>query len=149
MDIYKSRPSFYFCHDAAKFPYSICTPLATLLIAIVVSACTTVGGASPGASVDDTPTHGPVGRTMKKFSEKFAACGRDSVTVQTGTTQRLKLHFQVDQNGRVQNPKITSMSGGDPDLYNCVVGTLRRIEFPPPSDHQAKSIIYPLTLRPE
>ena len=95
------------------------------------------------------PTKGPVGKTMKANSEKFATCARDSVTVQTGSIQRLILRFTIDADGHVHKPRISNMSAGDPDLHGCVLRTLSRIKFPPPQDGESKEITYPLVLRPE
>lgn len=106
-------------------------------------------GVKPDASVGDMPSAGPVGRTMKAHSAKFAACGRDSVTVQIGTKQHLTLRFTVDPEGNVKKPRIDDMTEGDPDLYSCVLRVLKRMKFPPPPDGQAKPIVYPLVVRPE
>lgn len=114
----------------------------------ITMGCSSVA-ARPDASVEETPSHGPVGRTFAANSPKFAACGRDSVTIQTGTTQHLKLRFKVDPNGRVESAQIESMSSSDPDLYNCVLRTLKHLQFPKPKDQKEKNLTYPLTIKPE
>lgn len=106
-------------------------------------------GARPGASMASSPSSGPVGKTFQKNASKFERCARDSVTIQTGTSQNLQLEFTVLPDGSVKKPEIVSMSGPDPDLYDCVVGALKRLTFPPPPDGQAKKLQYPLTLKPE
>lgn len=108
-----------------------------------------MSGEKPDASVGAMPSNGPVGKTMRANSEKFVACGRDSVSVQTGTTQHIKLGFTVAADGKVQNAKILEMSEGDPDLYSCVLRVLRKLGFPKPKDQKPKNITYPLVLRPE
>ena len=113
------------------------------------SSCSTLStGEVPDAKVGTPQSKGPVGRTMKTHSEKFAACARDAVTVQTGSIQKIVLGFQIDAEGRVTRAKIKSMSMGDPDLHDCVLRRLRKITFPKPADGQTKSIEWPLTLSP-
>lgn len=97
----------------------------------------------------EMPSRGPVGRTMKANSEKFLACARDSVSVQTGSPQKVQLDFTIDSEGRVAKMSVSNMSAPDPDLYDCVRRTLRKIQFPPPSDGLSKKITYPLVFKPE
>ena len=97
----------------------------------------------------DMPSKGPVGKTMKANSEKFVACARDAVSVQTGSPQNIQLDFTIDPLGRVQRAEISKMSSPDPDLYDCIRRTLRKIQFPVPNDGKSKKITYPLVLKPE
>jgi hypothetical protein len=122
-----------------------------LLLSFATLALARCGGlgAQPDASVGEMPSKGPVGKTMAANKKKFEACGRESVTVQTDTTQELELSFTVDPDGSVRKPKITRMSAPDPDLYECVLKTLKRMHFPPPKDRESKEIFYPLVLKPE
>lgn len=106
-------------------------------------------GAAPDASVGDTPSKGPVGKTMRTNSEKFIACARDSVTVQTESTQTLELQFTIDARGNVLKAKIDDITTPDPDLSTCVLRVLKNLKFPPPKDGKPKSIHYPLVLKPE
>lgn len=119
-----------------------------ILVMVFAPGC---GGmqARPEATVGEMPSQGPVGRTMKANSDKFAACGRDSVSIQTGSAQKMQLSFVVDPEGRVQKPNITNMSEPDPDLYDCVRRTLKRIQFPKPKDGKSKPVTYPLSIKPE
>lgn len=86
---------------------------------------------------------------MRANSEKFLMCARDSVSVQTGSPQKMQLNFTIDAQGRVQKTAISDMSAPDPDLYDCIRKALRKIQFPPPNDGKAKHITYPLVLKPE
>lgn len=122
--------------------------LVLILSVFEITGCATVA-ATPDASVGDTPSKGPVGRTMRSNSPKFAACARDSVTVQTGTTQNMQLRFLIDANGNVTRSTVEKMNGPDPDLRGCILRALNRIQFPKPDDGKAKDIQYPLILRPE
>lgn len=127
------------------------TGLGALLILTFFFTMAGCGGiqARPDAVVGEMPSKGPVGRTMKANAEKFAACGRDSVTIQTGSPQKLQLNFIVDAEGRVQKPEIVNMSAPDPDLYDCVRRALKRIQFPLPKDGKSQKVTYPLVLKPE
>ena len=95
------------------------------------------------------PSEGPLGRTMNRHSERFESCGRDSVTVQTGAVQRVKLKFTVTPEGRASKAEVLGMSDPDPDLQHCLLKTLARIEFPRPKDGQSKPVLYPVTIRQE
>jgi hypothetical protein len=86
---------------------------------------------------------------MKANKKKFESCGRDSITVQTGTAQKIMLRFTVGANGRVTDATVDQMQGPDPDLYDCVVKVVKGITFQKPHDDQPKEITYPLVLRPE
>ena len=121
---------------------------AALVLSTLLPACATMG-AQPQASLGDVPSKGPVGKTITANSEKFAACARDSVTVQTGLVQTLQLRFMLDEKGDVTRSRIDQMSSPDPDLRTCVLLRLRRIKFPSPGDRKPKDIHYPLVLRPE
>jgi TonB family protein len=121
---------------------------SVFILLLHVSGCASIG-ATPEASVADMPSQGAIGKTMKANSERFAACGRDSVTVQTGSEQNIKLRFTVTPQGVVENAQIEKMSAPDPDLRSCVLHALRKIRFPAPKDGEAKNIVYPITLRPE
>jgi TonB family protein len=122
-----------------------------LLLSLVSVALVRCGGVGvqPDATVGDMPSKGPVGKTMTANKKKFEACGRESVTVQTDTTQDLELSFTVEPDGSVRKAKIARMSAPDPDLYECVLKTLKRMHFPPPKDGKSKEISYPLVLKPE
>ncbi|MBI3542159.1 MAG: AgmX/PglI C-terminal domain-containing protein [Deltaproteobacteria bacterium] len=122
--------------------------LYLVLLAAFDLSCGGVG-ATPDAKLGDTPSKGPVGKTIRSNSEKFLICARDAVSIQTGTAQELKLHFQVSGDGRVGKARIDSMSTPDPDLQVCVLNQLRKLQFPAPSDHQPKEVRYPLVLKPE
>ena len=106
-------------------------------------------GAAPDASIGSTPSKGPVGKTIRSSSDKFLICARDSVSIQTGTTQQLQLLFTVEGDGSVKSARVEKMSEPDPDLQGCVLRTLRRLKFPAPTDGNPKKITYPLVLRPE
>ncbi|MBI3555635.1 MAG: energy transducer TonB [Deltaproteobacteria bacterium] len=106
-------------------------------------------GATPEASLADVPSKGPVGKTIRKNSDKFVACARDSVTVQTGTTQNLTLKFTISGEGQVTKAAVDGMSSPDPDLQGCVVKALKRLRFPVPGDRAPKQLTYPLVLKPE
>jgi hypothetical protein len=120
--------------------------LLSLISALFITSCSSVTGA-PDAEVGKMPSSGPVGKTMRANSEKFAACARDSVTIQTGTVQNVQLRFQIDAQGIVKKAKVDSMTLGDPDLHSCVLRTLYKIRFPKPGDGKQKDILYPLSLR--
>lgn len=123
---------------------------AALATALLFSAagCGSLG-AQPDADVGKMPGDGPVAKTMRANSEKFKVCGRDSVSVQTGTEQKLQLRFWVSPEGSVTKAKVENMKGPDPDLHVCIVRALKKMKFPPPSDGKDTEITYPLTLRPE
>ena len=106
-------------------------------------------GAAPEAHVADVPSHGPVGKTIKTSAEKFAACGRDSVAVQTGTSETIQLRFTINGQGKVEKAETESMTSPDPDLQTCVLRALKRLQFPVPKDRKSKEINYPLILKPE
>ena len=106
-------------------------------------------GATPDAKLGDMPSKGPVGRTIRGSSEKFLACARDSVTVQTESIQEMKLKFTVEADGSVKRAAVIDMSAPDPDLQACVLKTLRKLNFPKPSDGKPKEIKYPLVLKPD
>lgn len=84
---------------------------------------------------------------MQKNSEQFANCARDSITVQTGSTLKLRLKFTVTPEGRAMNPQILNLREPDPDLRLCLIRVIKRIEFPKPADKQPKEINYPITLK--
>lgn len=122
--------------------------LATvLLLAGTGLQCSGIG-TSPDATVD-VSSHGNVGKTMARNSVKFEQCGRDSVSVQTGSAQTLELRFTVTPDGQVRNAEVESMSVPDPDLQGCVLTVLKKLKFPPPKDGKPKNISYPLTVKPE
>ncbi len=134
--------------------FQICVPICRLRmlrqifwLALPIS-CAYIG-AAPDASMAPPPSDGAIGKTMKSHSQKFENCARDSVTVQTGATQQVKLLFIVSPQGKVLNAEIPLMSTPDPDLRSCILRVLRKIEFPIPEDRKQKNITYPLTLRPE
>lgn len=104
-------------------------------------------GTAPEASLGEMPSTGPVGRTMREHSRAFINCGADSVTVQTGTVQNLQIRFSIDKEGKVVKSEIETMSMPDPDLRSCILGKLRKIEFPKPADKKQKDIRYPLIIK--
>ncbi len=121
-----------------------------ILTALVATGLSCGGvGATPEASLADVPSKGPVGKTIRRNSDKFVACARDSVTIQTGTTQNLNLKFTVGPDGHVTKASVEGISSPDPDLQGCVVKALKRLTFPAPGDKTAKHINYPLVLKPE
>ncbi len=122
------------------------TGLLILLAVATAPGCANIG-ASPDAAATDMPSEGPLGRTMNRHSEDFARCGRDSVSVQTGAVQRVKLKFTVTPEGRASKPEVLGMSDPDPDLHYCLLKALGRIDFPKPKNGQAKSVLYPITIR--
>jgi len=119
-----------------------------LAFAALAGGCATVG-AVPDASVGPMPSDGPVGKTMSANAEKFERCGRDAVTVQTGSVQNIQLRFTVEADGSVQKPQIERMDFPDPDLYSCVLRVLKKLQFPKPKDGKSKVVKYPLVIRPE
>lgn len=156
MTTYDNRVATLMLSPMIIYDYDMCYNLymlkqpsrLSLLLILTIMGC---GGiqARPDAVVGEMPSQGPVGRTMKANTEKFATCGRDSVTIQTGSPQRMQLNFLVDAEGHVQKPEIANMSAPDPDLYDCVRRALKRIQFPAPKDRKAKKVTYPLVLKPE
>lgn len=123
--------------------------LAFILFLTHHLACTSIS-ARPGAVVDDMKSQGPVGKTMKANAEKFAACGRDSISVQTGQEQNLTLRFSLDENGRVKRGIfIDDLKGPDPDLKACLIRALVSIRFPKPEGKKTAQVEYPLRLRAE
>ena len=55
---------------------------AAIIIGVAASGLNCGGvGATPEASLADVPSKGPVGKTIRKNSDKFVACARDSVTI--------------------------------------------------------------------
>ncbi|MBI2606646.1 MAG: AgmX/PglI C-terminal domain-containing protein [Deltaproteobacteria bacterium] len=128
-------------------PRTLLTGAVVILAAIYgFPGCANIG-ASPDAAATGMPSEGPLGRTMNRHSESFARCGRDSVSVQTGSVQRVKLKFTVTPDGRASKAEVLGMSDPDPDLQYCLLKTLGRIEFPKPKDGQAKPVLYPVTIR--
>jgi hypothetical protein len=119
-----------------------------LTFLLINTGCSTMG-AKPEASVGNMPSQGPVGKTFKKNSAKFAACARDSVTIQTGSTQHIQIEFQISEKGQVLKAATSRMSEPDPDLHDCILRVVRKMEFPPTPDHKTRRLTYPLTLRPE
>ena len=122
--------------------------LIPLMLSVLASSCGGIG-ASPDATVTDMPDDGPLGHTMKKHAHDFESCGRDSVSIQTGSTQKLKLRFLVTAEGKASKAKVVGMTDPDPDLQLCLMKVLRKIDFPKPADGQPKPVNYPLTIKPE
>lgn len=106
-------------------------------------------GASPDAAATDMPSEGPIGKLMNRNSEKFANCGRESIAVQTGSSQKLKLKFTVTSEGRAKNIEILGQSGPDPDLQYCLSKLVKSLQYPLPKSGKDTEVIYPITLRPE
>ena len=109
-----------------------------------------------GATIGETPDakfvspHGSKGAasvTIEKHRDRFVHCGRDSVTIQTGTTQHLELKFTVSEEGSVAKADIVQMSAPDPDLYSCVLHVLKGLEFPKPKSGKPAQVSYPLILK--
>ena len=118
------------------------------VLALNASSCGGIG-ASPDATVTDMPDEGPLGHTMKRHARDFEACGRDSVSIQTGSTQKVKLKFMVTAEGKAVKPKVLGMGDPDPDFQLCLMKVLKKIDFPKPADGQPKPVNYPLTIKPE
>lgn len=129
------------------------TPMKTKIVIVTTFLITLFGcggiGSTPDAEVTDMPTEGPIGKVMHKNSEKFANCGRDSIAVQTGSIQKLRLKFMVDPEGKAKNVEILGQSGPDPDLQYCLSRIVKATKFPLPKSGNDTQVIYPLTLRPE
>ncbi|MEW6055211.1 MAG: AgmX/PglI C-terminal domain-containing protein [Bdellovibrionota bacterium] len=143
-----SRQTSFICMPARN-PLLLIFLLLTLVGASqALLGCAGIGEV-PDASMGESPTEGPVGRTMQGNAEKFVSCARDSVSIQTGTTQNIQLKFQIDPEGKVIKAQIDQMSAPDPDLYSCVLKRLKKITFPAPVDRKSRAIRYPLVLRPE
>jgi hypothetical protein len=122
--------------------------LFLLLLSVHFIGCASFGGGeSPDAILVEDKGKGAVSKTFRTHSEKLANCARDSITVQTGTTQEIQLAFDVTAEGKVSHPEILSMSAPDPDLRECVLRTLRKISFPKPKDGQVQKIRHPITLK--
>lgn len=120
--------------------------LALVFLMMASTGCSGLG-AAPEAEIGNMPSKGPVGKTIRSNSTKFVACGRDSVTIQTGATQELLLRFVVESDGHVQKAHIERMSMPDPDLQSCVLRVLKKLRFPAPRDQKPKEIHYPLVLK--
>lgn len=103
--------------------------------------------AQPDAQVSDMPNQGILGQTMNRNSEEFAKCGRDSVTIQTGSVQKLKLKFNVTPEGKAEQIEVVNMLDPDPDLQLCLRRAVKKINFPKPQDGKVKSVLYPITLK--
>lgn len=101
----------------------------------------------PDASVDSPKGEGPVAKTFRANNEKFAFCARDSVTVQTGSTQNIRLLFTVTPDGSVEKTEIDDMTAPDPELRACVLHHLRAMRFPKPKDGKPKRLAYPLVFK--
>ncbi len=124
--------------------------LALAMLSLIATGCG-LFSARPDAEADAGEgfyKDGPVGRTMRQYHEKFADCGRDSISIQTGQEQNLQLKFRVDPAGKVlKGIWVEKMTGADPDLKVCLIKVLKGIQFPAPSDGQTKLITYPLVLK--
>lgn len=120
-------------------------------ILIVVYFLTQLGcssmSAQPDAQVVDMPNQGALGQTMNRNSEEFAKCGRDSVSIQTGSIQKIKLKFNVTPEGKAEKIEVMEMTDPDPDLQICLKRTVKKINFPKPQDGKVKPILYPITLK--
>lgn len=124
--------------------------IATMIIATLgLVACAAMqSGTTPDAKLGPVQTKGPVGKTFQTNQQKFVNCARDAVSIQTGTTQTLDLHFDVDGEGKVVKATVASMTMGDPDLHDCVLAKLRQVRFPKPKDGTLKHLRYALVLKP-
>ncbi|HRK01985.1 MAG TPA: tryptophan--tRNA ligase, partial [Oligoflexia bacterium] len=122
--------------------------LSLALISLISGGCASVP-ATPEAQLGPMPTTGPVGSTFSKHGEKFVNCGRDAVTIQTGSTQRIDFRFTILPSGVVAKPRIDGMSSPDPDLHGCLLRALAKVQFPKPKDKKPKEIGYTITIRPE
>lgn len=107
-------------------------------------------GILPDAKVEKMSSDNEeIGKIIKKHSRKFEACGKDSVSIQTGSTQNLKLKFQIDGDGSIKKALVERMNEPDPDLQVCILRTLKRISFPRPFDGKPQYVSYALTLKSE
>ncbi len=104
---------------------------ATLLLFYIIFtvSCGSIGGATPDAKTEVTGDS-PYIESLKKKSHAFEECGRDSVSVQTGSIQKIKIRFTVTAEGKVVKPDILDMSDPDPDLRYCILRNLKNIEMP-------------------
>lgn len=120
-----------------------------LMLTAFFQACAGLPPATPQASIAEIPNKGPVARTVKENESKILFCARDSVSVQTGTTQKIQIQFRIDEKGAVTHARILSMTAPDPDLHDCVLKRWRQLPFPAPKDQKPKLLDYPLVLKPE
>ncbi len=120
---------------------------ALILTGVILQYGCSSMGAQPDAQATDMPDQGALGHTMNLHSEDFAYCGRDSVSIQTGSIQKIKLKFQVSPDGKADKIEVQNMSDPDPDLQVCLKRAVKKINFPKPKDGQAKPVLYPITLK--
>ncbi len=113
---------------------------------ILQNGCSSMG-AQPDAQATDMPNEGILGSTMNHHAEDFAYCGRDSVTIQTGSIQKVKLKFNVTPEGKAEKIEVLDMSDPDPDLQLCLKRAVKKINFPKPKDGKLKPVLYPVTLK--
>ena len=107
-------------------------------------------GILPDAKVEKMSSNNEeIGKIIKRHTQKFEECGKDSVSIQTGSTQNLKLKFQVDGDGSIKKASVERMNEPDPDLQSCILRTLKRISFPKPLDGKPQYVSYALTLKSE
>jgi hypothetical protein len=84
--------------------------------------------------------YGDVDALAKAVAEPFGACYHDARVRDPMVAGVLVVRFAILTNGKVDAPAAGGKTLRDPDLLDCVVVALRRLEFtPPPTTKQIVS----------
>lgn len=76
--------------------------VTSIALIVLWNGCASVP-ARPDARLGEMPTTGPVGSTFAKNGEKFVRCGRDAVSIQTGSSQKSTFDSESCQTVLLQN----------------------------------------------
>ncbi|MBU2511266.1 AgmX/PglI C-terminal domain-containing protein [bacterium] len=76
---------------------------------------------------------GPVKNRIIKGSVDLKACYKAFLTRNPEIREgNIKLDWQIDRDGRPQNPEVVFSQFSDPFLGECMIGKIRQWQFPPP-----------------
>jgi outer membrane biosynthesis protein TonB len=75
-----------------------------------------------------------VAATIRRRQDGFQACYETALKANSKLAGKLVVEFTIAENGQVSDARVVKDGVGSAEVSGCVVGLLRRLKFPIPSD---------------
>ncbi len=75
-----------------------------------------------------------VAATIRRRQDGFQACYETALKANSKLAGKLVVEFTIAESGQVSEARVEKDGVGSAEVANCVVGLLRRLKFPAPSD---------------
>ncbi len=87
-------------------------------------------------------------RVMGKRKSSFKVCYKKALDKDPKAKGDVRVGFTISPTGRVSTVRVIESTLKNPDVEDCVVRVIRRVQFPPLESKQRVSVEYPMVFSP-